>query len=1234
MRKIIGIVLLGIITAAWGQRNCDRLPSNVNYNVWPIAKDKVIVFEKDTFSIINSKTPTRGNRFAAITYNDRTYFYTPSNLNGKEEIVANGTAYLLEDQYSIHNKGDYGGFDSYLWIAPDTNRNTLLLIQIYNDRVTSGLNLFTFDVSQDIPVRIGITTIEVPDLLSNIYAYYDGTNNWLFAGNIYSEIYVWKINSNFTLSDPQIYNQKENINPQVSQTSRFYIAPTGDHIIFEGGGTGNPLLQFWDFDKITGKLTHRMTKRSYLFYENCKLFSTDGTKIYHDDEKTFLQTDLSDGKYFEGEHYYKDDVDVTQEFFNYQYIIRKLAPNGKMYSFAISANNSMEALIDVIGKPNEIGESINVRQKIVTFNSSSAQIYNSLIPTFPIPFTNDKSLDVTSTCLDGNAKIVLKNRESSATTTWQFDETNLELVQKTSDLLELKGQKSGEYEIKATTSQTTCEGITSQVVLVDTLKIGIHFDFDVADITIGSSCETPVAKVNVPEEIDEVVWSFTSSTDREVNIGTSGEYFVDVNKNGCWERDTFQISIADKVGKTRSNSRIRDYWVDGGVSFTSTTDDFVNQPGPNFQGYTYFTNAVRTTICNEQGVPLFHTDGDYFWKTDGTLMNNGGPTLNQESGPSGYSKPFILPHPGNDQQYYVFTHNHDYTLPFNSAFSGTLYYDLVDISQGPKVIEKKVKFLTACPGMFDYVLKSNGKDYWFIAHSAGYDFKIYSLDKNGFNWNTPLTQTIGNYFDKKNTVATSILLEGDLLYVKNNNDAFNRTDITERYNFDRTTGKLSNRKVMIGIPFPATLSPSGRFAYTYEAANDFKRYTFQYDMFLNTPQEISASRTLILNSNVSDNTGRSKIHKLAPNGKIYIHEGNNKNLSVIDNPDKKGPDVGYRLNGTSINLGFLHPFTFDKHSFSRETSIPEIVTTNNCEGKTTTIGTVNDAAVSSWDIEGVNYPSATSLQLTFATSGTKNVKLNYIGGCSDEKSLADEITIYKAPETVVWDTTLCGDDLQLDAGNEGYTYSWKDANNQELGTSQKLSITNSGEYKVLISNEGCAETSQYTIDLEKLPALNLNTNNYICPEEGDEITLNPGNQFKKYEWINEGLVNQSLTVDEIGTYPLRLYGDSICVTDKNIEVIEECPPVVHLPNAFSPNGDGLNDLYTPLLFYVKEYEITILSEWGEVVFYSNDVKENWDGIYRNELAPTGAYACVVKYISTQNGEKIEKEISKSITLIR
>jgi gliding motility-associated-like protein len=69
-----------------------------------------------------------------------------------------------------------------------------------------------------------------------------------------------------------------------------------------------------------------------------------------------------------------------------------------------------------------------------------------------------------------------------------------------------------------------------------------------------------------------------------------------------------------------------------------------------------------------------------------------------------------------------------------------------------------------------------------------------------------------------------------------------------------------------------------------------------------------------------------------------------------------------------------------------------------------------------------------------------------------------------------------------------------------------------------------------------------------------------------------------------------------------------------MPNVFSPNGDGVNDLYLPIeLYNLKNYSIQILNRWGEVVFEEKNKNTGWDGTSAGKNCTEGTYFWIVKY---------------------
>ena len=88
-----------------------------------------------------------------------------------------------------------------------------------------------------------------------------------------------------------------------------------------------------------------------------------------------------------------------------------------------------------------------------------------------------------------------------------------------------------------------------------------------------------------------------------------------------------------------------------------------------------------------------------------------------------------------------------------------------------------------------------------------------------------------------------------------------------------------------------------------------------------------------------------------------------------------------------------------------------------------------------------------------------------------------------------------------------------------------------------------------------------------------------------------------------------------------MENCDDCK--VYFPNAFTPNNDGLNDQFKPLLpdcnnIGFERYHINIYNRFGQPVFQSNNPAEGWKGTFNNQAAPQGVYVYTIQYNFKQN----------------
>jgi gliding motility-associated-like protein len=156
----------------------------------------------------------------------------------------------------------------------------------------------------------------------------------------------------------------------------------------------------------------------------------------------------------------------------------------------------------------------------------------------------------------------------------------------------------------------------------------------------------------------------------------------------------------------------------------------------------------------------------------------------------------------------------------------------------------------------------------------------------------------------------------------------------------------------------------------------------------------------------------------------------------------------------------------------------------------------------------------------------------------------------------------------------------------------------------------------------------------ICSNSGRVLTLNAGYQGIDFLWKGENYQRSTRTAEitKSGTYQVTIKDFFGCEATYEVNVMEDCHPEFVIPNAFSPNYDGVNDTFEIFGQDFNQFEIKILNRWGEIVFISNQRNITWDGTHRGRIVPEGVYVAVVKYKELPQGPT--KEFKTKITLIR
>ena len=193
-------------------------------------------------------------------------------------------------------------------------------------------------------------------------------------------------------------------------------------------------------------------------------------------------------------------------------------------------------------------------------------------------------------------------------------------------------------------------------------------------------------------------------------------------------------------------------------------------------------------------------------------------------------------------------------------------------------------------------------------------------------------------------------------------------------------------------------------------------------------------------------------------------------------------------------------------------------------------------------------------------------------------------------------------------------------------------------YTVTVTIGNCTDTASATVSVVPGPTVTVSSNVTITQGQTVSLTATGGGT---YSW-NNGATNSVITVSPMVNtgYCVTVSNgsciDTACVT-VTVEPVDCSPSAtgeLFLPNAFSPNTDGENDvlkIYFGNMYCIESLELHIYNRWGEKVFETTDPNFKWDGSYKNKMEGTEVFVYYMK-AELISGDKIVKK--GNISLVR
>jgi gliding motility-associated-like protein len=350
---------------------------------------------------------------------------------------------------------------------------------------------------------------------------------------------------------------------------------------------------------------------------------------------------------------------------------------------------------------------------------------------------------------------------------------------------------------------------------------------------------------------------------------------------------------------------------------------------------------------------------------------------------------------------------------------------------------------------------------------------------------------------------------------------------------------------------------------------------------------------------------------------------------AIQYTDKQGCIAG--VNGPTIKVIGAEPFFgVDRNKFCDS----GVVYFTNY-----TIG--NDPVVTrTWDFgDGSATTSVTDPVHNFQQPGLYSVSQSVTTqqGCS--KTIYDTIRVYRTPDPyIAGDSIGCLNetlDLQgmLAVPDTAITWKWTLNNNINLPTPNvSLNFNKSGNYTVYLQATnllGCTDTARKDLFVPEIPQITVQEDPIIPVTTGITLPVTYGPEVVSYNWTPAKnlsctdcptpYANPKLTT----TYTVRVEDKYGCANTANVTVTTVCNGLNYfLPNTFSPNGDGVNDIFAPRgVGITRVNSMRIFNRWGEMVFEKMNFVANdrtptggWDGNYKGKPASADVYVYIIEFV--------------------
>lgn len=268
--------------------------------------------------------------------------------------------------------------------------------------------------------------------------------------------------------------------------------------------------------------------------------------------------------------------------------------------------------------------------------------------------------------------------------------------------------------------------------------------------------------------------------------------------------------------------------------------------------------------------------------------------------------------------------------------------------------------------------------------------------------------------------------------------------------------------------------------------------------------------------------------------------------------------------------------------------------------------------------------NSTDSVLNVTRGGTYFVKAgNLCGNRYDTIHVAD----VPLPNIQVSDTILCsGSPIKVNVtipGNNKYVW-------QDNSTSPIYTISTAGNYTLKVTDANlCQNSKSFQVKDVSPPVVKFPNDTNLC--KSNKLELNVMSDGCSYLW-QDGSTSPRYTVEKDGTYSVKVFNECATINVSAVFSFVNCNAYLDVPTAFSPDGDGLNDVLHAVGTNVDNVRFIIYNRWGQKVFESTSLDVGWDGTFQGKKLEAAVFIYYVSGKSTSDSQLIQKH--GNVSLVR